>query len=110
MLQPTPIERHVKAVQIAIPGPPQLAPKLAIEDVAARYHDLDRKLVDKVTADHVTPDYIRAVQIADRAARQKLALLESADGGATIGAIQDAKAAVAHLAQVLAQPPDKVGQ
>ena len=98
----------VRPVQVppAPPGPPALTIDTA-QQIALQYHKIEEKLVGVVSSDNVTPAYIKHVQLADTAARRKLAAIETVNGHPSHESIEEARAAVGHLGDVLAQPPDQ---
>lgn len=93
----------------SISHPPNLlmhaASPATIQEVSERYHLIEQKMVGAVTSDHVTPEYIRNVQRADKLARRKLAVIEYSRGHPSQQAIEEARFAVGNLGDVLAEAP-----
>lgn len=97
---------------LALPPPEDVPPAPAspslpspITTVAQQYQQAAQKEVAAVTAPDVTPDYIRAVQTADRAARRALSALEARGHKPTVAALNRAREAVRQLAAVLDSAP-----
>jgi hypothetical protein len=97
--------RPLKSISHPPPLPMRAATPAAIEEVSERYHQIEQNMVGAVTRDHVTPEYIRNVERADKLARRKLAIIESSHGHPSLHAIEEARFAVGYLGDVLAEAP-----
>jgi hypothetical protein len=72
--------------------------------VLKAYRAIEKRELPAVTAQDVTADYVHRVQVADRAARHALSVLERADRRPTLADLTRARDAVNRLEAALQQP------
>jgi pyruvate/2-oxoglutarate dehydrogenase complex dihydrolipoamide acyltransferase (E2) component len=86
----------------AAPAAP-VAPSPAVRASRA-YHDVEKSIAPAVTSPVASAGYIRAVEKADRLAREAQRLLVAQDGHPTTAAIEDARRTVEDLIRTLDTP------